>query len=143
MIYLTDDLVISDDDVVYRFSRSAGPGGQNVNKLNTRVTLLFNVAGCRGLSDEQKKRLLTRLSGRISNDGFLTVVSQRHRTQSANRRSALRRLTELFAAALKDIPVRKQTVIPRAEKRKRLRRKRCRSELKQLRKSVSPSHAGD
>jgi ribosome-associated protein len=143
MIRLADDLVISDDDVVYRFSRSAGPGGQNVNKLNTRVTLLFNVPDCRGLTDEQKKRLLTRLSGRISKDGFLTVVSQRHRTQSANRRSALRRLTELLEAALKDIPVRKQTAVPHAEKRKRLRRKRRRSELKQLRKSVPPNQAGD
>jgi ribosome-associated protein len=143
MIRLTDDLVISDDDIVYRFSRSAGPGGQNVNKLNTRVTLLFNLAGCRGLTDEQKKRLLTRLSGRISNDGFLTVVSQRHRTQNANRRSALRRLTELLEAALKNVPVRKQTAIPHAEKRKRLRRKRRRSELKQQRKPVSLNQASD
>ncbi len=136
MIRLTDDLVISDDDVVYRFSRSAGPGGQNVNKLNTRVTLLFNLTGCRGLTDEQKKRLLSRLSGRISDDGFLKVVSQRHRTQSANRRSALRRLTELLEAALKEMPVRKQTAVPHTAKQKRLRRKRRRSELKQLRKPV-------
>ncbi len=143
MIHLTDDLVISDDDVVYRFSRSTGPGGQNVNKLNTRVTLLLNVPGCRGLTDEQKKRLLTRLSGRISKDGFLTVVSQRHRTQSANRRSALRRLAELLEAALKDKPVRKQTAVPHAEKQKRLRRKRRRSELKQLRKPVPPNQVGD
>jgi len=137
MIRLADDLVISDDDIVYRFSRSAGPGGQNVNKLNTRVTLLFNLAGSRRLTDEQKKRLLTRLSGRISDDGFLTVVSQRHRTQSANRRSALRRLTELLEAALKEMPVRKQTAVPHAAKQKRLHRKRRRSELKQLRKPVS------
>jgi ribosome-associated protein len=136
MIRLTDDLVISDDDVVYRFSRSAGPGGQNVNKLNTRVTLLFNLTGCRGLTDEQKKRLLTRLSGRISHDGFLTVVSQRHRTQNANRRSALLRLAELLTAALKDIPIRKRTAVPHAAKQKRLSRKRRRSELKQLRKPV-------
>jgi ribosome-associated protein len=136
MIRLTNDLVISDDDVVYRFSRSAGPGGQNVNKLNTRVTLLFNLTGCRGLTDEQKKRLLTRLSGRISKDGFLTVVSQRHRTQNANRLAAQQRLSELLEAALKDRPVRKQTTIPHAARQKRLRRKRRRSELKQLRKSV-------
>ena len=136
MIRLTDDLVISDDDVVYRFSRSAGPGGQNVNKLNTRVTLLFNLTGCRGLTDEQKKRLLSRLSGRISDDGFLKVVSQRHRTQSANRRSALHRLAELLEAALKEMPVRKQTAVPHTAKQKRLRRKRRRSELKQLRKPV-------
>ena len=137
MIRVTNSIVISDDDIVYRFSRSAGPGGQNVNKLNTRVTLLFNLAGCRTLTGEQKERLLSRLSNRISHDGLLTVASQRYRTQHANRRAAQQRLAELLEACLKNKPVRKQTAVPHASKQKRLRHKRRRSEIKQMRKSVA------
>jgi ribosome-associated protein len=137
MIRLTDKISISDDDIVYKFSRSSGPGGQNVNKLNTRVTLLFNLAGCRGLTDEQKERLFSRLSSRISDDGFLKVVSQRHRTQQANRRAALQRLAELLTAALVYRPVRKKTAVPYGARQKRLRRKRRRSEIKQLRRPAS------
>jgi ribosome-associated protein len=136
MIRVTDNIVISEGDIVYRFTRSSGPGGQNVNKLNTRVILLFNVARCRGLTDEQKQRLFTRLSSRISDEGLLKVVSQRHRTQRANRRAAQHRLVELLADALKDVPIRKQTNIPHSEKQNRLKRKRRRSDLKQLRKPV-------
>jgi ribosome-associated protein len=137
MIRITGETVISEGDIVYRFSRSSGPGGQNVNKLSTRVTLLFDINHSRGLTAEQKQRLFDRLSSRISDDGLLTVVSQIHRTQSANRKSAQNRLVELLKAALRDMPVRKETSVPHGEKQKRLRRKRRRSEIKQMRKSVS------
>jgi ribosome-associated protein len=137
MIRITDETVISEGDIVYRFSRSAGPGGQNVNKVSTRVTLLFDINKSRGLTAEQKQRLFDRLSSRISDDGLLTVVSQIHRTQSANRKAAQNRLVELLKAALRDIPVRKETNVPHGEKRKRLLRKRRRSEIKQMRKTVA------
>lgn len=136
MIRITGETVISEGDIVYRFSRSVGPGGQNVNKLNTRVTLLFDIGHSRGLTAEQKQRLFDRLSSRISDDGLLTVVSQRHRTQSANRKSAQNRLVELLKFALRDMPVRKETDVPHAEKQKRLLRKRHRSEIKQMRRPV-------
>jgi ribosome-associated protein len=137
MIRITDETVISEGDIVYRFSRSSGPGGQNVNKVSTRVTLLFDINKSRGLTAEQKQRLFDRLSSRISDEGLLAVVSQRYRTQSANRKSAQNRLVELLKAALRDMPVRKETGVPHGEKRKRLLRKRRRSEIKQMRKSVS------
>ena len=137
MVRLSDTLVVSEDDIIYRFSRSAGPGGQNVNKLNTRVTLLFNITRCRSLTEEQKRRLLARLSSRISDDCVLKVVSQRHRTQRANRLAAQRRLAELLSEALKELPIRKPTAVPYAAKQNRLRRKRRRSEIKQHRKPVS------
>jgi ribosome-associated protein len=137
MIRITGDTVISEGDIVHRFSRSAGPGGQNVNKLSTRVTLLFDINRSRGLTAEQKQRLFDRLSSRISDDGLLTVVSQIHRTQSANRKSAQNRLVELLKYALRDMPVRKETRVPHGEKRKRLLRKRRRSEIKQMRKSIA------
>jgi ribosome-associated protein len=137
MVRLNNNIAISDADIVYKFSRSGGPGGQNVNKLNTRVTLLFDIARCRGLTEEQRHRILTRLTSRISSEGLLTVVSQRHRTQQANRKAAQERLAALLTDALKVIPVRKQTAVPHAEKQKRLKRKRRRSEIKQQRKSVA------
>jgi len=137
MIRITGNTIISEGDIVYRFSRSAGPGGQNVNKLNTRVTLLFDINRSRGLTAEQKELLFERLSSRISDDGMLTIVSQRYRTQGANRKSAQNRLVELLKYALRDIPERKQTEVPHTEKVKRVLRKRRRSEIKQMRKSVA------
>jgi ribosome-associated protein len=137
MIRIKDSLVIKEGDIRYRYSRSAGPGGQNVNKLNTRVTLLFNVAGSRCLTDEQKQTVFNRLSTRISEDGLLKVVSQRHRTQRANRRAAQKRLIDLLSEALKKIPVRKATEIPGFASEKRLRRKRHHSEIKQMRKPLT------
>ena len=137
MIRINNSTVISEGDIVYKFSRCAGPGGQNVNKLNTRVTLLFDISKSRGLSSEQKEILFSRLSSRISDDGMLTIVAQRHRTQSANRKSAQNRLVELLKYALRDIPVRKETDVPHGEKRKRLLHKRRRSEIKQMRKPVA------
>jgi len=62
MIEITKDTVISDENIVFRYSRSAGPGGQNVNKVNTRVTVLFDVAGCAALSEKQKERILRNLA---------------------------------------------------------------------------------
>jgi ribosome-associated protein len=137
MIRITGETGISEGDIVYRFSRSSGPGGQNVNKLSTRVTLLFDIGHSRGLTAEQKELLFDRLPSRISDDGLLTVVSQMHRTQSANRKSAQNRLVELLKYALRDMPVRKETNVPHGEKRKRLLRKRRRSEIKQMRRSVA------
>ncbi len=136
MIRINGDAFISEGDIVYRFSRSGGPGGQNVNKVNTKVTLLFDIRNCRHLTDEQKEIIFSRLSSRISDEGLLTIVSQRHRTQSANRQSALNRLIELLKYALRDIPVRKETGVPYVEKKKRLLRKRKRSEIKQMRRPV-------
>jgi ribosome-associated protein len=66
MIEITDDIAICEDELVFKASRSGGPGGQNVNKVNTRVTLFFDVAGCEGLSDIQKQRILRRLATRAN-----------------------------------------------------------------------------
>jgi len=141
MIRITDRTAVDDQSISFRFSRSAGPGGQNVNKVNTRVTLLFNVAGCAYLSDGQKRRILTRLPGRVSKDGLLRVVSQRHRTQKANRQAALERLVELLRAALEKKRARKKTSVPRAAKQKRLEEKKRRSALKQQRRKIPPGRA--
>jgi ribosome-associated protein len=138
MAQVTEKIAIPDDEFIYKFSRSGGPGGQNVNKLNTRVTLLFHVTNSRALNNEQKQRITSNFSSRISEEGFLTVVSQKHRTQNANRIAAQKRLEELLASALVVKRVRKKTAVPYAARQRRLKHKRRRSEIKQMRRRVSP-----
>ncbi|MBN1804373.1 MAG: aminoacyl-tRNA hydrolase [Sedimentisphaerales bacterium] len=133
MIEITRNISIRDDELVFRASRSAGPGGQNVNKLNTRITLFFDVADCDSLSDTQKRRILSHLASRVDKDGRIRIVSQKFRTQSANRRAVVERLRELLSDALKTRPVRKKTKVPYTAKQRRLEKKRRRSQLKQQR----------
>ncbi len=134
MIEIGGGVFIDEGSVDFEFSRSGGPGGQNVNKLNTRVTLLFNVAACTTLTEEQKARIHRRLPTRISKDGLLRVVSQRHRTQAANKAAAAERFAELIADALKRRTPRKKTRVPRAAVERRLQSKKQRSRLKEQRR---------
>jgi len=124
---------IAEGELVFKASRSSGPGGQNVNKLNTRVTVLFHVAGSLSLSEEQKQQVLDRLAGRIDKEGVLHVASQKHRSQEANRRAAVERLQELVREALAPVPVRRRTRVPGAARERRLQEKKQRSDRKQQR----------
>ena len=133
MIEITKNISIRDDELFFKASRSGGPGGQNVNKVNTRVTVFFDVINCESLSDAQKRRILIRLATRTDKNGVLRVVSQKYRTQKANHRVAVERLQQLLADALKTRPVRKKTKIPYAVNKRRLEEKRRRSLLKQQR----------
>jgi len=139
MIEIPGDIFINEDELVFKVSRSSGPGGQNINKLNTRVTLFFDVTNCESLSDLQKQRILTSLASRTDKNGVLRVISQKYRTQRANRRAAVERLQQLLADALKTRPIRNKSEVPYAAKQRRLDEKRRRSTLKQqrLRKHMS------
>lgn len=130
MARITDDLEIPDTELEFSTSRSGGPGGQNVNKVNTRVTLLFDVGRSPSLTEEQRERLRARLGGRISKDGVLRVVSQRHRTQLANREAVLRRFAELVREALTEDAERLPAAIPLAANERRLAEKQRRGRLK-------------
>jgi ribosome-associated protein len=140
MIEIRDGIVIREDELIYKVSRSSGPGGQNVNKVNTRVTLLFDVVNCGSFPDEQKRRILTRLSGRADKNGVIRVVSQKFRTQQANRRAAVERLQQLLIAAMEPPLVRKKTSIPHTAKQRRLEKKRKRSLLKRQRAERNWEH---
>lgn len=126
---------IPEGEFTFTTSRSSGPGGQNVNKVSTRVTLLWDVTGSPGLTEEQRERLLTRLAGRINREGVLRVVSQRHRTQLANREAVMRRFRELIEEALADEVERLAVQLPASVNQKRLAEKRRRGRLKRERRT--------
>jgi len=133
MIEIKNNISICEDELVFKFSRSGGPGGQNVNKVNTRVTVFFDVANCDSFSDSQKKRILKRLATRANKNGVIRVVSQRYRTQKANRRVAVERLGELLREALEKKAERKKTKVPERARQRRLEEKKRRSALKRQR----------
>ena len=133
MIVINSKLSIPEDEIRFTFSRSSGPGGQNVNKLNSRAILWFDVENSLTLSSYQKFKIRQYLARRISKDGVLQVAAERHRTQKANKEDALQRFAELLAAALVEKPRRKKTRIGAGVKERRLQAKKRRSQLKKSR----------
>lgn len=113
-------------------SRSSGPGGQNVNKVETRVTIEIDVDAL-PLPDEKKQLVRERLAGRINRAGVLRVTAQAERSQLANRDRALARMEEILGDALAERAQRRPTRTPRAQKERRLREKKQRAETKRLR----------
>jgi ribosome-associated protein len=129
-LHIVHGLAIPEEEIDFTFTRSGGPGGQNVNKVNTRVTLRFDVERSPSLSAEQKRRIHARLATRISSAGILQVVSRKSRSQAANRDAAEERFAELLREALAPKLVRKETATPVTARRDRLREKRHRSLIK-------------
>jgi ribosome-associated protein len=133
MIRINDHLSIPDDELFFTFSRSPGPGGQNVNKLATKATLRFDVAVSPSLTDWQRRRLREELASRLDKHGVLAINSSRERTQSGNQRDALSRFIRLVADALRPRAVRKKTRPTKASKERRLTEKAARKARKQFR----------
>jgi ribosome-associated protein len=133
LVVVGQDLVIPVSELVFRFSRSSGPGGQHVNRSETRVELLFDVQTSPSLSDDQRQRLLQRLRTQLDKDGVLHIVSSETRSQSENRMRSLARLQTLLASALRRRKRRIPTAPSAASRERRLSYKRTRSRLKQSR----------
>ena len=133
MVRIGSHREIPEGDLSYALSRSSGPGGQNVNKVESKVTLLFDLEGTVSLTAEEKQVIHEKLPGRINKEGVLRVTSQRHRTQAANRQAARERFGDLIEQALTPRLPRKKTRVPSRVRRQRLEDKRRRSQLKRRR----------
>ena len=117
-------------------SRSSGPGGQNVNKVNSKVELRFDIQDSALLTDDQKAILFAKLATKITSEGILSVVSQRDRSQLANKEDAIEKLYVLISKALKPVIRRKKTKPTKSSVEKRLTGKRIKSEIKQNRQKL-------
>jgi ribosome-associated protein len=127
------DLRIPADEIQETASRSSGPGGQHVNKTETRVTLRWNVGESRVLSDALRRRLLAELGGRLTRRDQLVVHAQRFRSRARNRELARERLAELVRDALRTRRPRVATAPSRGQRKRRLEAKRRRSRVKRQR----------
>jgi ribosome-associated protein len=129
-------VLIPEGELRWRFSRSSGPGGQGVNTTDSRVELIFDVAASTALNEQQRARVLQRLSNRLVN-GVLTVVASEYRSQLRNRDAARARLAAMLRAALApDPPTRRPTRPSRAARERRLADKRRRMLIKRLRRTM-------
>ncbi len=122
------------NELSFRTSRSGGPGGQNVNKVSTKVELLFYVEESLVLSDDEKTVLIEKLANRISSEGILTISSSETRSQFKNKQIVIEKFLELITEALKPPKIRKTTKVPKGVKEKRLKNKKITAEKKDLRK---------
>ena len=121
-------------EFIFSATRSSGPGGQNVNKVSTKVELRFHIPHSIVLSEQEKEILLIRLQKKINSEGYLIIVSQSERSQLKNKRKAIEKFYILVNKALTPVKKRKPTWPTAAARKKRLEDKKMRAEKKVRRK---------
>ena len=121
-------------EIKFRTSRSSGPGGQAVNKLSTKVELIFDIKASAFLTEEQKEKLFEKLAKRINSDGLLIVTSDQTRSQLRNKELVTERFLRLLENALKPAKKRKPTFPTQASVEKRLQSKKHHAAKKELRR---------
>jgi ribosome-associated protein len=126
-------VVIPAEALDWHFARSAGPGGQHVNRTSSKAVLRFQASRCPFLPEDVRHRLLTRERSRLTIDGDLVITSQRHREQPRNVADCLAKLSALIERALLPPKTRRPTRVPRAAKAARLESKKRRGATKRLR----------
>lgn len=132
-VRVDETLSVPRSELVYRATRSGGPGGQHVNTSSTRIELTWDVAQSASLSEEQRERLMARLGRRIDARGVLRLVASGSRSQHQNREAVTERFAAIVAKALRVPKKRRPTKPPRSATESRLREKKQRSETKRLR----------
>jgi ribosome-associated protein len=130
-------LTIPESELQFRFTRSSGPGGQNVNKVATRVELTFDVAHTPSLDDRKRDRLQNRLAGMVDGKGVLRLASQESRSQWKNRVDVVAKFVELLRKALAPQQRRISTRPTSGSRQARVKQKRARSATKVLRRRAS------
>ncbi|MBV8975926.1 MAG: aminoacyl-tRNA hydrolase [Alphaproteobacteria bacterium] len=133
MLRVTPTIAIDESEIEERFIASAGPGGQNVNKVATTVQLRFDVAHSPSLPDPVRLRLIALSGARLTRDGVLILTAREFRTQERNRAAARARLLALIREAAIIPKARKRTKPTRASKERRIEHKKLRARLKKFR----------
>lgn len=126
---------IPDSEIQFSAARSTGPGGQNVNKVNSRVILEFDLQASLAFTPYQKRRIFGSLGPRMNKQGILRMQAQRHRSQVANRTELIERFVELLQKSLQPTKYRVPTRVPTRAKEKRLENKKQRTQTKRVRQS--------
>lgn len=133
---VNNQLDIPDHELSFQTSRSGGPGGQHANNTASRVQVSFDVAGSPSLTSSQRRRIQSKLSSRLTQDGVLQVAAQDHRSQHTNKELAVERLVALLRKALERPKRRFETRPSKAARRRRMDKKTRRGKLKKLRGKV-------
>ena len=138
MLVVNQRIAIPLTEFEFTFSRSSGPGGQNVNKVNTKVTMHWLIGNSGGVPDDVRERFLAKFRRRINSNGQVVIISQRFRDQGRNVADCLAKLREMLASVATAPKSRKATRPSRASRERRLRAKQRQGEKKRGRGPVSP-----